>query len=687
MGIGTALAGILAAKQMRYWYFLGLLFFLSLLTALTACGQATDDLSQTAVVPALTTTLTPSTSSQGLVGEQATITPPPVATPAATVTPAVEQTLGLAATAGQEGALIRVSMSSQVGVLLDEFPVEMRDRVATAILAQSADIWRARASRQVRLSRLRLNFRNFNYPDKKQLPLPPPQLWSIRLDPAGPIRQTIQGHDLVTIGYTFTSTLLTDAHSPGQSEPALAGVGGIWEEPFIFPADPDFLLQRTANACINEGGFPPDSFDSENAWHFYDFDCEADSGGALGCHRTSLPKFSCREALAATVGEVETALRFERLPWDETLAAQVRIGPVTSPDTPDLMVVGDDLETNRIIYRYIEPDDCALEEGAVGGGGWRRLLQFNATVHNVGGQALHVGPVVAEDPVNHVFDYSTCHDHFHYSNYGDFFLQELDQLTGSKQAFCVQSTSRLSNNETAPLTHDYSCRFQGIQAGWVDEYIAGLDAQWIDITGLEVSPAGQTVQLGFSSNSDGFLCEGTAVVDENGETVWEPSEFTTEEGQVINRPQCNFMPGWEGNNREVRDVIVPQTGSFVTAPCRDGEVGPLRNCGFSELTLADADLTCQPGEPVTWNLRVMDEGAPQVLRVCEWSAVLGTGVACTYEEALANTVLHSELNNIAFTCPGVRDAGAEDPSGGYALYTAPVWPQDNAAPVRLESEE
>jgi hypothetical protein len=580
------------------------------------------------------------------------------------------------------GALIGVSMSGQVGVLLDEFPVEMRDRVVTAVLDQSEEVWLARAARQLRLTRLRLNFRNFSNPDKGQLPLPPPELWQIQLDPAGPARQTIQGHDMVLINYTFATTILTDDASPGLAEPALSAVDGIWEEPFIFPADPDLLLQRTGNACVNEGGFPPNSFDSENAWHFYDFDCEADSGGALGCHRTILPNLSCREALAARIGEVETSLRFERLPWNDELAVQVRTGSLTSLDTPDLMVVGDDLETNRIIYRYLEPDDCAVEEGAVGGSGWRRLLQFDATVYNVGGQTLHIGPVVSEDPVNHIFDYNACHDHFHYSNYGDFFLQNLDQLTGSKQAFCVQSTNRLSNNETSPLTHDYSCRFQGVQAGWVDEYIAGLDAQWIDITDLDIPDTGQTVQLGFTSNGDQFLCEGTAVTDEDGTSVWEPTEFTTEAGEIINRPQCEFIADWDANNEAIRDAFVPAVGSFVTAPCSNDEAGPLRNCDFTELTAPD--LTCRPGESVTLSLRAVEGETPQVVRICEWSDALGVGVACTYEDALANAIINDEGNEVTFTCPRIRDAGEEAPGGGFALYSAPVWTEDTLSPIAIE---
>lgn len=562
------------------------------------------------------------------------------------------------------GALVRVTMQSQVGLLLDEFPLEMRERVADTVLEQSEDTWLARAGRQVSLARLRLNFRDSNLPGKGQLPLPPPDLWSIALGSNGPSRQTIQGHDLVMMDYTFTTTVLSDAASVERAEPALAEAGGVWEEAFIFPADPDHLLQRTGRACINDRGFPPNSVDSQNAWTVYDFD-----------------RTTCREVLAVRVGVVETALRFERLAWEDTLADRVRTGPVSSVDAPDLQVVGDDLNNNRIIYRYIEPGNCALEEGAVGASGWRRLLQFDATVHNVGAEALHVGPAVAGD--ESVFKYAPCHDHVHYRHYGDFTLSNMGQKTSSKQAFCVQSTDRLSNNEWSPLTHDYSCRFQGIQAGWVDVYVAGLDTQWVDITDLEIPPEGERFELRFGANPDGFLCEGTPLLDEEGEQLWEPGVFTTEDGRPLDRPRCDLIVGWDENNEAAREVFLPATGSFVTAPCDEGEVGPLRNCGFVEVTIDDVDAICRPRQPVTLALRTAEEGPPQVLRVCERSAALDTGVACTFEDSLANAIVGPQATQISFSCPFVRDAdqaGDQRSTGAsYSLYAAPLWPEDEAS--------
>jgi len=653
---------------MRHWILIVLLCFISVLVLLTGCGgSAADGIPETAVSSplAIVSPMPPTPSEEPTTREPAIfVTIPPQTTSVAAAEPMSSPTASAVVT--RDGALVQVSMTSQVGVLLDEIPEEMRDQAATDLLSQAEEEWVARAMRQVQLTRNRLNFRNFVYEGKGQLPLPPTALWNIRLDAEKPTRQNVQGHDLILIGYTVTSTLLTDAQSPGLAEPALAVVGGIWDEPFVFPADPDLLLQRTGNACVNEGGYPPSSFDAENIWHFYDFACTADSGGAGGCHRSYLPAFSCREALVSRVGEIETSMRFERLAWDDDLADQVRLG-VVSGEAADLTAVADDLATNRIVYRYFEADDCALEEGAVGGSGWRRLLQFDATVWNIGERPLHIGQANVEDTENHVFTYSPCHDHFHYTNYGDFFLQDMAALTGSKQAFCVQSTTRMSNNETTPLTHDYSCSFQGIQAGWADEYIAGLDAQWVDITDLEIPVEGTAVQLGFTANGDQFLCEGTPIVDENGIQLWEPGSFTTADGDSINRPQCDFIPEWDGNNEAQYQVFIPPTGSFVTEPCANGELGPLRNCGFVESEIEEN--ICETGAVVELSLP-QSLSYPVVVRVCAYSATLGAGVACTYETSLANKIVANPSQLLSFTCPAVRESSIVD--GRFSVYTAPV---------------
>ena len=574
-----------------------------------------------------------------------------------------------------DGALIQVQMNGTVGVLLDGIPLALHEDVIGHIMSQDEAYWDALARRHVTLTKYRLNFRNFKRPGKGQLPLPPEQLWEIELDENGPRQVTIQEHDLIVLDYQFSSTLLTDPASTAESEPQLSEIGGVWEELFILPLDPDFLLQRMGNACVNEAGFPPNSYDSENVRNVYDFSCTPGSVGKLGCHRTDVPTLTCLEAVDAFIGRFETLMRFERLAWDDALANEVRIGPVTQLDTPDLQVVATDLLENRIVYRYFNEGDCAIEENAVGGTGWRRLFQFSATLHNIGGEALHIGPVVAEDPRTNIFQYNACHDHFHFSNYGSFVFEGGSDATGSKQAFCVESTNRFSNNETSPLTHAYSCSFQGIQAGWVDEYAVGLDVQWIDITDVEFETDETVATVGFESNSDRFLCEGTAVFNDDGTPLYETTGLRTQTGLPISRPQCDFVEAWDANNVGKEEIVIPTVGSFVTDDCREDQFGHLRNCGFVQY---EEPEICTPGETITVTLAL---DAPYVFRACEVSAKLGTGLACTTDDAITNVImgLRSE-STIQFSCPIVRDyerdLDDEDApfiQGGYALYLAPYF--------------
>lgn len=621
----------------------------------------------------------------------ATAEPEETATPAPTAMP-IEATDLITPGLAPEGALVSVFMESQVGVLLDEIPEAYRDDVVQALLKRPESYWEELARRQILLTRRRLNFRNFVYDNKGQLPLPPQELWHVALAPDGPRRMESGSapltHDLLAISYTFTSTLLSDAVSVAEAEPALDETGGRWDEPFIFPLDPDLLLQRTDNACINEAGFPPNSFDSENAFVFFDYTCQADSAGVLGCHRSQLPGQSCLEAMASAIGVTETVVQFERLAWDPDLADAVRVGQVTTLEGPDLQVVGSDLDVNRIVYRYFRSDSCALAEQCVSDSGWRRLLQFNGTVHNVGAVDLDIGAVDVSNPLNALFQYNSCHNHFHFSDYGDFYFAGGEQNFSSKQAFCVESTDRLSNNEWSPLTHEFTCRFQGVQAGWVDEYHAGLDCQWIDITDVEVPAEGISVTLGFTSNPDQFLCEGVPEFDEQGNPVWVPSGLETPDGRDINRPACQFVPDWDVNNDDSRELFLLPVGGMMTEACPGGEIGPLRNCGFSaqlegvtlpedvdepevELPAGEGAFACRPGRQVQLACSVEDESAPQVLRVCEFSHELGAGTACLEQDALANEIITGDEGEFSFTCPAERDE--REPGGAYTFYTTPLF--------------
>lgn len=592
--------------------------------------------------------------------------------------------LGNVADAGSEpGALIEASMTSSVGVLLEEFPEPLRDRAADLYLAKDDAFWIARAHRQIDYSWFRLAFRQFFYEEgeKMQVPLPPEDVWRVELT-GEPERRSIDGRDLVVVDYELTTTILAKADSVAVAEPALAEVGGSWDEPFVFPVDPELFLHRTGYACMDEADFPLNSVDGENAFQFFDQTCEVETPEDSACHITQFPKEGCVEAIQNHVGHVETELHFERVAWDEALADSVRSGELTNPDGADLAIYLPGLRNNRITYRYFEEGSCAVAEGCIGGTGFRRLLQFDAISHNVGGKPMHIGDVDfylegdgGEVNAHNLYEFSDCHNHYHFSHYGAFYYGDDREAVGGKRAFCLESTNRLSNNETTPLWSPYGfCDYQGIEAGWGDMYQAGLDCQWVDITDVE-SP--KTASLISVANPDGLLCEGEPQLDDAGLPMWMSTELTTAEGEPVDTVACIPGDDYEVNNEDSVEVSVPAPGAgLITTACTRGQAGPLRDCDFAPVTPV---RECDTNEPKTIRCSIAAGANPMIVRVCEASHVLGAGLACTYLGSLANVIVDGEDVSATLDCPAPRSQ--REPGGRYALYVAPLFDGDEPAVV------
>jgi hypothetical protein len=577
----------------------------------------------------------------------------------------------ISAPAADPGALIKMTMQSTVGLLLDEVPAgKLRDAAAARALGYDDSFWIARAQRQLRLANYRLVFRSGYYSDPKgPLPLPPQSVWNIKLKGGGAQRQNIEGHDYVAVDYTFQTYIISDPDSPAQVEPALAQVGGKWLEPLILPMDPDLLFERTGYSCMDEAEFPPGSVFEENTWYYYDQTCTGSASDP--CHVTHVPKDDCVQSLKKNVGKTSMNMVFRREAYDSAIAAQYRVGTIVNPTGADLAVVQDQLvDEEAVFYRYFSPTSCEIVEGSVGAPGWRRLLAFSASVRNDGVQQINMGDPF--DPNNpwvkgHAFVFSQCHGHYHFTHYGIF---KYGDQPGSKKAFCLEDTNRYHNDETTALTSIHqACTDQGISAGWGDEYNFGISGQWVDVTNVDTS---YPQPLSFLSNPDQFLCEGQTL-DVNGHPVdpldldqiaFIPSGFYDDQGEQVLRNSCAFYDHWDANNLGSVNVSEP-IGSFVTQPCTRGQVGPVRDCGFK----ADSPLrSCTPGKKV--KLRCESDYQPKVLRVCEMSAQLGVGVACSYGDAVANAIVDDHGTNVDFDCPAVQDSS--NGAGGYSLYEAPV---------------
>ena len=167
------------------------------------------------------------------------------------------------------------------------------------------------------------------------------------------------------------------------------------------------------------------------------------------------------------------------------------------------------------------------------------------------------------------------------------------------------------------------------------------------------------------------------MLDAQGAPVWEPTSFMTATGKPVYRPKCDFYPAWADNNGHSYNVTLPLEGEgFVTLPCSRGQIGPLRNCGMEP---PSANFSCTPGAMTSLSCTVASSSAPQVARLCEFSAKLGVGSACTHGDAVGNGIVSGPGTTITFKCPAARDAF--EPGGKVTLYSGAVFPDDAAAPV------
>jgi len=159
---------------------------------------------------------------------------------------------------------------------------------------------------------------------------------------------------------------------------------------------------------------------------------------------------------------------------------------------PDLGVNSQELHDSlRISTENFGPGSCALVEGCVDGSGDRKLLRFSTITPNYGPGDVFLGNTIG----NPEFVYSACHNHYHFTEYADYRLLDLGGnivARGHKQAFCLVDLVPPSQTGLSGDAHPQfdTCNFQGISAGWADDYNSNLDCQWIDITGV---PSGRYV--------------------------------------------------------------------------------------------------------------------------------------------------------------------------------------------------
>lgn len=181
---------------------------------------------------------------------------------------------------------------------------------------------------------------------------------------------------------------------------------------------------------------------------------------------------------------------------------------------PDLVVSRARL-ANEILFesREFNAASCSVAESCVGGTGVRKLLRFSVEAVNQG-QATVTVPPPADRP--DMFNFSSCHGHFHFNGFASYALLDLAGnvvRTGQKQAYCMEDTVQVDKGPGVACAKKYDCETQGIQKGWSDLYGNALDCQWLDVTGV---PAGN-YQLSVTVNPARAFEEGS--FDNNTTTV------------------------------------------------------------------------------------------------------------------------------------------------------------------------
>lgn len=167
---------------------------------------------------------------------------------------------------------------------------------------------------------------------------------------------------------------------------------------------------------------------------------------------------------------------------------------------PDISIDGEYLtSTVRVELVDFSENSCSFQEGCIGATGKRKLLRFSLKTPNTGDGDLFLG-----DPFgNDLFEYSPCHDHYHFKGYAEYQLLDANdnlKASGHKQAFCLLDYAPLSQGAPAA---QYDCQYQGISSGWSDIYEADLPCQWVDVT--DVAPG--TYKLRVRLNYEHTLAE------------------------------------------------------------------------------------------------------------------------------------------------------------------------------------
>ena len=314
-----------------------------------------------------------------------------------------------------------------VGVLLDEFPNSTFSAAQNFFLNQNDSWWVDRARFQLGLTTINLVFRPLFTGDPTQGQLALPQAPSLNITFQGPASlSTINGHSLVTRTYVMNTAMICLKDTAQTSDPALATIGGNVAIPFTLPVDPQLTVQRMGYACMDEGGFPLGSLDSESVRTYFDTTCtsEIDSPfvpgtGCWQCHCSKTADLSCVDAIHTYVGGTDFNITYTRAPWSESKASYYERKNIyqVDPSASGANLIGkmEGVKHNFVSYRYFEDNSCESQE-CLSGFGWRRIINFDATHVNIGSKDVLIGNVTYTTDQQYTFNPEIQHYLYYWFN-------------------------------------------------------------------------------------------------------------------------------------------------------------------------------------------------------------------------------------------------------------------------------
>jgi hypothetical protein len=204
---------------------------------------------------------------------------------------------------------------------------------------------------------------------------------------------------------------------------------------------------------------------------------------------------------ACVAADRPTATHHDHDPPEALLSQSGDMSRVDTDGQPDLIVEPKMTQNSwRVKDEFLSAGFCSVEEGNITPGD-HRVLRFSVMTPNVGDADVFVGdPIAHMDPngdgnfsdQDGMFEFATCHNHFHFKNYATYRL--IEPATGkvwraAKRGFCMLDTDPY-NTGTGDGNWTYrSCGtteahgFQGVSKGWADTYRWFLGGQYFVLDG------------------------------------------------------------------------------------------------------------------------------------------------------------------------------------------------------------